>query len=89
MSYNGGLDFGLLGDYDALADIDLVAEGIDSALAELLAVARGEHATAPTNGGNREPVLPLPSTRATTGPAADMRAKRTGRPRPQPQQKTS
>ena len=43
MSYNGGLDFGLLGDYDALPDIDLIADGIDAALQELLVVARGGH----------------------------------------------
>ena len=42
MSYDGGLDYGLLGDYDALPDIDVVAAGIDSALQELLAIARGE-----------------------------------------------
>jgi diacylglycerol O-acyltransferase len=40
MSYNGGIDFGLLGDYDALPDIDVVAEGIAASLAELLDVAR-------------------------------------------------
>jgi diacylglycerol O-acyltransferase len=41
MSYNGGLDYGLLGDYDAMPDIEVVADGIASALAELLAAARG------------------------------------------------
>jgi hypothetical protein len=41
MSYNGGIDFGLLGDYDALPDIDLIAEGIAASLAELLDIARG------------------------------------------------
>ena len=41
MSYNGGLDYGLLGDYDAMGDIDVVAEGIKSSLAELLDAARG------------------------------------------------
>jgi diacylglycerol O-acyltransferase / wax synthase len=41
MSYNGGIDFGLLGDYDALPDIDVIAEGITVALEELLAAARG------------------------------------------------
>jgi WS/DGAT/MGAT family acyltransferase len=41
MSYNGGIDFGLLGDYDALPDIDLIADGISASLAELLAIARG------------------------------------------------
>ncbi len=40
MSYNGGLDYGLLGDYDAMPDIDLVAEGIEVSLAQLLAAAR-------------------------------------------------
>src|SRR6202022_3909735 len=41
MSYNGGIDYGLLGDYDALPDIDVVAEGIEASLAELLDAARG------------------------------------------------
>ncbi len=41
MSYNGGIDFGLLGDYDALPDIDVIADGIADSLAELLEVARG------------------------------------------------
>ena len=39
MSYNGGIDFGLLGDYDALPDIDFVAESIEESLAELVAAA--------------------------------------------------
>jgi diacylglycerol O-acyltransferase len=47
MSYNGSLDYGLLGDYDAMPDIDLVAEGIEASLAQLLAAARGS-ATAAT-----------------------------------------
>ena len=103
MSYNGGIDYGLLGDYDALPDIEVVAEGIDNALQELLAIARGDEAgsrprparsrsrtsTRPAKTGAtpaasaqpavalaEEPVLPLPSARVKTGPAADMRAKR-------------
>jgi WS/DGAT/MGAT family acyltransferase len=40
MSYNGRMNFGLLGDYDALPDIGVIAEGIEAALAELLALAR-------------------------------------------------
>jgi hypothetical protein len=109
MSYNGGIDYGLLGDYDALPDIDVVADGIDAALQELLAIARdGETPARPRPARSRsrtstrsdkagatavaapaasaqpaialagaeEPVLPLPSSRAKTGPAADMRAKR-------------
>jgi WS/DGAT/MGAT family acyltransferase len=103
MSYNGRIDYGLLGDYDALPDIDVVAEGIDNALQELLAIARGDAAgsrprparsrsrtsTRPAKAGAtsaasaqpavalaEEPMLPLPSARVSTGPAADMRAKR-------------
>jgi hypothetical protein len=40
MSYNGRINFGLLGDYDALPDIDVIAEGIEAARSELLALAR-------------------------------------------------
>ena len=40
MSYDGAMDFGLLGDYDALPDLDVVAEGIEGSLAELLGRAR-------------------------------------------------
>ncbi len=48
MSYNGGLNFGLLGDYDALPDIDRIGEGLGEALAELVALARAhERETAP------------------------------------------
>ncbi len=36
MSYNGRIEYGLLGDYDALPDIDLIAEGIEASLQELL-----------------------------------------------------
>jgi WS/DGAT/MGAT family acyltransferase len=43
MSYNGKINFGLLGDYDALPDIDRIADGIEASLEELLALAkRGE-----------------------------------------------
>jgi diacylglycerol O-acyltransferase / wax synthase len=44
MSYNGRMNFGLLGDYDALPDIDVITEGIQESLAELLELARSEAA---------------------------------------------
>jgi WS/DGAT/MGAT family acyltransferase len=44
MSYNGRMNFGLLGDYDALPDITVISEGIASSLADLLALARAEAA---------------------------------------------
>jgi diacylglycerol O-acyltransferase len=40
MSYNGQLNFGLLGDFDALPDIDVLAENIAAELAALLTLAR-------------------------------------------------
>ena len=33
------MNFGLLGDYDALPDIDAIAEGIEASLGELMALA--------------------------------------------------
>jgi hypothetical protein len=35
VSYNGRVTFGLLGDYDAMEDIDEIAEGISAAISEL------------------------------------------------------
>ena len=40
MSYNGGMAFGLLADYDAVPDLDDVGEMFESSLAELLTAAR-------------------------------------------------
>jgi diacylglycerol O-acyltransferase len=39
MSYNGRMDFGLLGDYDAMPDLDAVGDAFRAALEELLAAA--------------------------------------------------
>ena len=39
MSYHGGIDFGLLGDYDSMEDIETIASGITESLADLLAAA--------------------------------------------------
>jgi WS/DGAT/MGAT family acyltransferase len=50
MSYNGSMNFGLLGDYDALGDIDRIADGVEAALAELVALARRENADRATAG---------------------------------------
>jgi WS/DGAT/MGAT family acyltransferase len=46
MSYNGQMNFGLLGDFDALPDIESIGENITAELATLVALAR-ESATAP------------------------------------------
>ncbi len=39
MSYNGGINFGLLADYDSMDDLDVIAEGIERALADLAGAA--------------------------------------------------
>jgi diacylglycerol O-acyltransferase len=39
LSYNGRIDFGLVSDYDALPDVDELAEALEDAIAELAAVA--------------------------------------------------
>jgi diacylglycerol O-acyltransferase / wax synthase len=35
MSYNGGMNFGLLADYDSMDDIEVIADGIERALGDL------------------------------------------------------
>jgi diacylglycerol O-acyltransferase / wax synthase len=90
MSYNGGIDFGLLADYDALPDIEVMASGIDACLHELLAAAHSRAPGSPSGaaaalprpaspqngGGPPTPILPATPARPKRGPAADMRAKR-------------
>jgi diacylglycerol O-acyltransferase / wax synthase len=63
MSYNGGIDYGLLADYDALPDIDVIADGIDVALRELLEAAAA---------AGPEPSAPAPEPRVSSqAPAGD------------------
>ncbi len=81
MSYNGRLEYGLLGDYDALPDIDVIAEGIDASLKQLLdEAARSQARKSSPNGAgearNGGPKQILPSaggTRPKQGPARDTR----------------
>ena len=40
MSYNGRINFGLLADYDAMEDVELISEGITESLEELLEAAK-------------------------------------------------
>jgi diacylglycerol O-acyltransferase / wax synthase len=39
MSYNGGVNFGLLADYDSMDDIDVIVDGIERAITELMEAA--------------------------------------------------
>ena len=44
MSYNGGVNFGLLADYDSMDDVDLIAGGIEGSILELVDVAEATRA---------------------------------------------
>ena len=85
MSYNGAIDFGLLGDYDALPDIETIADGIEDGLAQLKSAARAREAraagvraasadappsAAPARPRRRRPESRTPRPRATTAAAA-------------------
>jgi diacylglycerol O-acyltransferase len=48
MSYNGGINFGLLADYDAMDDVGLIGEGIEAEISELGEAARRTAAQAKT-----------------------------------------
>lgn len=39
-SYNGSMSFGLLGDFDAMDDIDTLADGVEASLEELVSLAK-------------------------------------------------
>jgi hypothetical protein len=99
MSYDGRIEYGLLGDYDQLEDIDVIADGIDASLAALLAAGSGKRSGAVNGGkprtdseasgdnGGAVSILPASGARRQRGPAADMRAKRSrrsGTPRKRP-----
>jgi diacylglycerol O-acyltransferase len=60
MSYNGRLNFGLLADYDALPDVDLIQRGLEEARDELLAAARkqGADKATPTPEPSAAPTAP-------------------------------
>ena len=42
ISYNGWLNFGLLGDYDALPDLDTFGDAVEASIDELVALAQAE-----------------------------------------------
>ena len=46
ISYNGGVNFGLLADYDSMDDVDVIADGIERAIAELMEAADARAQTA-------------------------------------------
>jgi diacylglycerol O-acyltransferase / wax synthase len=62
-SYNGGLDFGITGDYDSVPDIDVLRHGIEAGIEGLVDAARAARTagaaaatTAKSNGGTAKKV---------------------------------
>ena len=53
MSYRGGMDFGLLGDYDAMPGLEQLAGMVDDSLVELVDAAAAEDAEPERNGKGR------------------------------------
>jgi hypothetical protein len=50
-THDGGLYFGLTGDYDSSSDIDILTNGVERSMAELLALI----APSPTDGTQAKP----------------------------------
>ena len=78
MSYNGAMDFGLLGDYDALPDIETIADGIEDGLAQLRVAARAKEARAAgaraaADGAHAPAARPVRRRRPATRPAKEAR----------------
>jgi diacylglycerol O-acyltransferase / wax synthase len=61
MSYDGRMDFGLLGDYDAMPDLEALGEMVEGSLRELVAAA------GPRVSTRARTSRPRTSSRATTG----------------------
>jgi diacylglycerol O-acyltransferase len=69
MSYDGGMDFGLLGDYDAMPDLERLGEMLSASLAELLdaaAAVGGPETNGKTEVGSPKVSSPKVSSRART-----------------------
>jgi len=45
MSYNGGINFGLLADYDSMEDVEVIADGISESIAELIKAAKQQESS--------------------------------------------
>ena len=67
MSYNGGMDFGLLGDYDAMPDLDAVGEMFEEARDELLTAARAQRSNGRGTSSPKRTSRPRTSSPASKG----------------------
>jgi diacylglycerol O-acyltransferase len=69
MSYDGGMDFGLLGDYDAMPDLERLGEMVSESLDELVAAAADASGPPGTNGKTRVSNRVRTSRPRTSSPA--------------------
>jgi diacylglycerol O-acyltransferase len=67
ISYNGGIDFGLLGDYDAMPDLDAFAEFLDGARQELVDAAQATASNGKPTSSPTRTSRPRTSSPASTG----------------------
>ena len=67
ISYNGGIDFGLLGDYDAMPDLDEFAEFLDDARQELVDAAQATASNGKRASSPGRTSRPRSSSPASTG----------------------
>jgi diacylglycerol O-acyltransferase / wax synthase len=67
ISYNGGIDFGLLGDYDAMPDLDDFAAMLDAARQELVDAARATASNGKPASSPGRTSRPRTSSPASTG----------------------
>ena len=81
MSYNGGINFGLLADYDAIDDVAALADGIEGSIAELAEAADEASSARPPSARSRRPPELARSDRAagTRGDHERARRRRSGR----------
>ena len=69
MSYNGKIDFGLLGDYDSMKDLLVISEGIETEIARLLEAADESAKRSPQARTPRDPKPSASSDQATNASA--------------------
>jgi hypothetical protein len=81
MSYAGEMNFGLLGDFDALPDIESIGDSIAEELAELVELAREKQALEAQKNNGAPTKLPSGAKPATSGSKRANSPKRTSRPR--------
>ena len=69
MSYAGEMNFGLLGDFDALPDIESIGESIKAELAELVELAKEKQAAQqPTTAKSKRKAKPKPKRASPVSP---------------------